>query len=171
MLPHTCWFIRMLFVSNTLIKKSLSGVPIVAKGKWIQLLSKRMQVWPLTSLRGLGIRHCHELWCSSQTQLAVGVVWASSCSSNLTSSLGTFTYQGCGPKKQKTQNKTKLLSSSLSLPPPFYVLLPNSVIYFPHTKSYLNLSTKEKLCYWQCHTVLPSEHQAFVLSMFYSVFL
>ena len=38
---------------------------------------------------------CHELWCRLQTKLGSGmvvaVVWAGSCSSNLTPSLGTST--------------------------------------------------------------------------------
>ena len=57
------------------------------------------------SLSGLRIRHCCELWCSSQTRLgshiAVAVVWASSCSSSWTPSLGTSMCCGCGPKKTK----------------------------------------------------------------------
>ena len=34
-----------------------------------QLLSMRMQVWTLASLRRLRIQHCHELWNKSQTWL------------------------------------------------------------------------------------------------------
>ena len=34
----------------------------------------RMRVRSLTSLGGLRIRHCHELWCRSQTQLGSGIV-------------------------------------------------------------------------------------------------
>ena len=50
----------------------------------------RTQAQSLASLSGLGIQHCHELCCRSQTQLgsgvAVAVVWAGSYSSNLTPS-------------------------------------------------------------------------------------
>ena len=46
----------------------------------------RMWVWPLASLSGLRIWHCHELWSRSQMQLgsgvAVALVWAGSNSSN-----------------------------------------------------------------------------------------
>ena len=61
----------------------------------------------LAPLSRLGIRHCSELWCGSQTQLrsgvAVAVVQASSYSSHSTPSLGTSKYCGvrCGPKKDK----------------------------------------------------------------------
>ena len=45
---------------------------------------------------------CCKLWCRLQTWLrffiAVAVVWAGSCSSNLTLSLATSTCRGCGPK-------------------------------------------------------------------------
>ena len=47
------------------------------------------------------------LWCRSQTWLgshvAMAVVWASSCTSDLTPSLGTSLCHGCGPKKQKSK--------------------------------------------------------------------
>ena len=53
---------------------------------------------------GLSIRHCHELWCMLQTWLgfciAMVVVYAGRCSSNLTPSLGTFICCRCNPKKQ-----------------------------------------------------------------------
>ena len=69
----------------------------------------RTQVQSLVSLSGLGIRHCRELWCGSQTQLrsgvAVAVAWAGRCSSNSTPSLGTSICRGCGPKKQKDKKK------------------------------------------------------------------
>ena len=47
----------------------------------------------------------HELWCRSQTRLrsciAVAMAWASSCSSDLTPSLGISICRGWGPKKTK----------------------------------------------------------------------
>ena len=49
-----------------------------------------------------------ELWYRSQMQfiscVAVGVVEAGSCSSNLTPCLGTSICLGCGPKKQKNKS-------------------------------------------------------------------
>ena len=45
------------------------GVPVVAQQKRIWLISMRMQVQSLALLGGSGIRHCHELWCRSQTWL------------------------------------------------------------------------------------------------------
>ena len=38
----------------------------------IRLGTKRLLVRPLTSLDGLRVRHCHELWCTSQMQLESG---------------------------------------------------------------------------------------------------
>ena len=77
----------------------------------IRLVSIRMQVWSLASLSGSGIWRCPELWCRSQTWLgscvAVVVVQASSCSSNLTPSLGTSICWGCGPEKQKIKFSSK----------------------------------------------------------------
>ena len=52
----------------------------MAQRKWIRLGTTRLQVWSLASLCRSRIRHCHELWCRSQTQLgygvAVAVAWA-----------------------------------------------------------------------------------------------
>ena len=63
------------------------------------------QLRSLALLTVLRIQHCHELLCRLQTQLrsgvAVTVVEASSCSSNVTPSLGTSICQRCSPKKQK----------------------------------------------------------------------
>ena len=53
----------------------------------------RLWVRSLALLSGLRIQRCLELWCRLQMQLrshiAVAVVWASSCGSDLTPSLGT----------------------------------------------------------------------------------
>ena len=63
------------------------------------------EVWSLPSLSGLRIWSCHELWCRSQMRLrscvTVAVVWAGSCSSDLTPSLGTSICHRCGPEKKK----------------------------------------------------------------------
>ena len=76
-----------------------------------QLVSMRMQVRSLTSLGGLRIRYCSKLWHSLQMWLgsgiAVAVVWANSCSSNSTPSLGTSICHRCGPKKANKETKTK----------------------------------------------------------------
>ena len=66
----------------------------------------------LVHLSELRIQHCHELWCSSQTQLrscvVVAVAQAGSCSSNQIPSLGTSICHGCGPKKWKKKKKIKV---------------------------------------------------------------
>ena len=72
--------VNQLWWEKKIFKKK-SGVPIVAQWK------------SLASLSGLGIRHCHELWCRPQTWLrswvAVAVVEAGRCSSDATPSPGT----------------------------------------------------------------------------------
>ena len=52
------------------------GVPVVVQQKRIQLGTMRLRVRSLTSLSGLWIWHCRELWCRSQTQLQCGVAVA-----------------------------------------------------------------------------------------------
>ena len=71
-----------------------------------------MQVQSLTSLSGLMIRRCRELWCRLQTQLgssvAAAMAWAGNYSSHLTPNLGTSICHMCSPKKQnKTNNLTE----------------------------------------------------------------
>ena len=66
-------------------------------------------------ISGLRIWHCHELWCRSQMWLrsgiavALAVVQADSCSSDLNPSLGTSISCGCGPKKKKTKKQKNQL--------------------------------------------------------------
>ena len=71
----------------------------------------RMKIQFLALPSGLRIWRCHELQCRSQTRLrsdvAVAVVYASSCSSDLTPSLVTSVYRGCGPKKTKKKKERK----------------------------------------------------------------
>ena len=59
-----------------------------------ELVSMRLWVRSLALLSGLKIQHCRELWYRPQTRLGshivVTVAEASSCSSNLIPSLGTF---------------------------------------------------------------------------------
>ena len=89
----------------------VQGVPIVAQQKPIGLGSMRLQVRSQTSLSGLRIWRCHELWCRSQTQLgthfAVTVVQAGSCSSDQIPSLGSSTCGRYGPKKEKKLKKKR----------------------------------------------------------------
>jgi len=55
--------------NSTLLKSIIGGVLIVAEWKQIWLVSMRMRVRSLSLLSGLGIQHCHELWCRLQMQL------------------------------------------------------------------------------------------------------
>ena len=59
-------------------------------------------------LSGLRIGCFHKPWCRSKTLLgsaiAVAVVWASNCSSDLTLSLGISICHRCDPKKKKKKN-------------------------------------------------------------------
>ena len=64
----------------------------------------------------LRIWHCHELWCRSKMRLgsgvAVAVVQAGSCSSDLTPTLGTSICRRCGPletpKKQTLRSQVRV---------------------------------------------------------------
>ena len=51
-------------------------VPIMAQQKLIQLGTMRLWVQSLAQLNGLGIQHCHELWCRSQLRLGSGIAVA-----------------------------------------------------------------------------------------------
>lgn len=97
--------ISLLGLSWPIYKAECWGVPVVARQKQIQLVFVKMWVRSLASLSGSEIQHCPELWCWSQTRLgsciAVAVVEAGSCSSDLTPRLGTFICCECSPKKQK----------------------------------------------------------------------
>ena len=78
----------------------------------------RKLVWSLTSLIGVRIQHCRELWCRWPAWLrylvAVAAVYVGSCSSDLTPSLGTSIYHGVALKKAKKQtNKQTKLNSCL----------------------------------------------------------
>ena len=54
------------------VKNLIVGVPIMAQRKQIQLVSVRMQVQFLASLK---IRRCHELPCMSQVWLGPRIAW------------------------------------------------------------------------------------------------
>ena len=101
----------------TLGKMKKWGVPVVAQQQQTGLVSMRMQVQSLSSLSGLRIQPLHELWWLQTwlgSQVAVAVAQASSCSSDLTPSLGIYTCCRCGPKKtgQKTKRKRKRIGVS-----------------------------------------------------------
>ena len=73
-------------------------------------ITMRTWVWSLASLSGLRIWCCHELWCRLQkwfgSHVAVAVVWAGSCISSLTPSLGT------SMQENKTKPKNPIGSAS-----------------------------------------------------------
>ena len=77
----------------------------MAQQKPIWLAFMRTQVWCLALLGGLRIQRCQELWCRSQKRLgslvAMTVVQASRCSSDLTPSLGTSICHKCNPPHKK----------------------------------------------------------------------
>ena len=80
------------------------------------LVSMRMQVWSLTLLSGLRIRCCCELqgrlWTRLGSGIAVTVVYARSCSSDLIPSLGTSICCECGPKKEKKKKISSMKYNS-----------------------------------------------------------
>ena len=80
--------------------------------KQTQLVSMRMWVGSLASLRGLRIRLCLELWCRSQTwfgsQMAVAVVQVISFSSNSTLSVGNSMCRRYSPKKNSFYNDIRI---------------------------------------------------------------
>ena len=90
-------------------QKVITGVPIVARWKRIQLGTMRLQVPSLASLSGLEIQRCRELWCRSQVQIgsrvAVALAQAGGYSSDKIPSLGTSICHGCGPKRTKKKKK------------------------------------------------------------------
>ena len=88
------------------------GVPVMAQRKRIRLGTMRLQVQSLTSLSGLRIWHCCELWYMPQVRhrscLAVAVAQAGNCSSDLIPSLGISICCRCSPKKQNKSIKYTL---------------------------------------------------------------
>ena len=71
-------------------------------------MTVRLQVSSLALLSGIRSQHCCKLLCRWQMQLgsavALAMALASSCSSDLTPSLGTSICLGCGPKKEKKKS-------------------------------------------------------------------
>ena len=64
------------FPSVSKFKNKVLGVPIVAQGNKIWLVSVRIRVWSLASLGGLGIWYCCELCCRLQMRLRSDVAVA-----------------------------------------------------------------------------------------------
>ena len=101
------WYSMLI---NWRIKTIWSGVPIMAQKKWTWWSFMRMWAQSLASFSGLKIQCCCKLkyrlqmWLRSS--IAVAVVWACSCSSDLTPSLGTSICHTCSPK-EKVKNKNK----------------------------------------------------------------
>ena len=58
------------------IKNGGAGVATLAQQKQIQLGTMRVRVQSLATFSGLRLRHCHELWYSSQMWLRSGVAVA-----------------------------------------------------------------------------------------------
>ena len=105
-LPRLC---KALYVYlSSAIEMLGVGVPLVVQQKRIRVGTMRLRRQSLASFSGLRIGHCRELWCRSKTQLgscvAVAVTKASSCSSDLTPSLGTSICHECA-LKSKTKQK------------------------------------------------------------------
>ena len=91
--------------------------------KRIQLGTMRFWVPSLALFSGLRIRRCLELWCRLQTQLGstVAVMYAGSCRSSSTPSLGTSCASGVALKskkinKNKNKNKIELGKQTFSFP-------------------------------------------------------
>ena len=84
--------------------------PLCLRGLQIWLTSMRMWVQSLAPLSGLRIQHFHELWCRLMTwpgsHIAVSVLQASSCKSDLTPSLGTSICRRYSPKKKKKEKNS-----------------------------------------------------------------
>ena len=78
--------------------------------QWKQIQPGTMRLWvrSLALLSGLGTWRGRELWCRLQMRLrscvAVAVMWAGICSSDLTPDLGTSICLGCGPEKKSKIN-------------------------------------------------------------------
>ena len=81
----------------------------MAQQKRNRLVSMRTGVQSLASLSGLRIWHRHELWCRSQTrlgsQVAVAVMQAGSCSSDLTPSWELPYATGVALEKRKKKKE------------------------------------------------------------------
>ena len=77
--------------------------------KRIRLGTMRLGVQSLALLSGLGIPHCRELWCGSQTWLGtlIAVAQAGGYSSDWTPGLGTSICHGSSLRKGKKTKTNK----------------------------------------------------------------
>ena len=82
-----------------------------------------------------------------QLQFCVAVAWASSCSSDLTPSLGTSICHTCGPKKKQTKNFNVVSYKLVTLGK----LLPPSEPQFIHLGGRLDLCAI--ICCFRCWSV------------------
>ena len=82
-----------------------SVVPFIAQQKQIWLVPMRTKVRSLTSLSGLKILHCHELWCRLQTWLGSGVAVAVAVAGN---------YSSDWIPKKRTQHSVYKAAGSIS---------------------------------------------------------
>ena len=106
------WFLEVTYKASILpnhIQEWWTDFWSSRRGSRIWLVSRRRQVQTLASISGLRIRHYHQLWCRLQMWLGsdVAMAEATDCSSDSTSSLGTFICLGCVPKKTKKNQKQK----------------------------------------------------------------
>ena len=88
-------YLKITFIN---IKLIFWGVPVAVQRKWIQPVSMRCGFNPWLRSVGQG------------SGVAVAMVEAGSCTSNLTPSLGTSICRGYSPKKQKQTTKIKTKS-------------------------------------------------------------
>ena len=85
----------------------------MAQWKGIRLVTIKLQVQSLTSLSGLRIRRCCELWCRLKTWLRFAIAVAVAVAHRLVvvAPIGPLAwepvYNGCSSKKQKTKNTPK----------------------------------------------------------------
>ena len=90
-------------------RECLKKATVVAQWQRTQLVSMRIRVRSLASLRELRIQCCNELWCRLHKQLrshlAVAVVQASSFSSDSTPGPGNFYMPQVQPLKKKEERK------------------------------------------------------------------
>ena len=67
-------------LATSIKKKNSFGVPVLVRWKRIRLGTIGFRVRSLASLSGLGIWHCHELWCRPAATALTGLLaWKLPC--------------------------------------------------------------------------------------------